>query len=58
MAELEVILEELEGDDLDIDVLADRVKRASQLIALCRTRIARAQTDVDRIVVDLEENGE
>ena len=58
MAELEGILDELEGDDLDIDVLADRVKRASELIALCRARIARAQTDVDRIVVDLEENGE
>jgi exodeoxyribonuclease VII small subunit len=58
MAELEVILEELERDDLDIDVLADRVKRASELIAWCRARIARAQTDVDRIVVDLEENGE
>lgn len=58
MTELEGILEELEGDDLDIDVLADRVKRASELIALCRARIARAQTDVDRIVVDLEENGE
>jgi exodeoxyribonuclease VII small subunit len=58
MAELEVILEELERDDLDIDVLADRVKRASELIALCRARIAQAQTDVDRIVVDLEENGE
>jgi exodeoxyribonuclease VII small subunit len=58
MAELEEILEELEGDDLDIDVLAERVRRASELIGLCRARIARAQTDVDRIVVDLEENGE
>jgi exodeoxyribonuclease VII small subunit len=56
MAELEGILGELERDDLDIDVLADRVKRASELIAHCRARIARAQTDVDRIVVDLEEN--
>jgi exodeoxyribonuclease VII small subunit len=55
MAELEVILEELEGDDLDVDVLADRVKRASELIKVCRTRIARAQADVDAIVVDLEE---
>jgi exodeoxyribonuclease VII small subunit len=54
MAELEDILGELERDDLDVDLLADHVKRASELIALCRTRIARAQSDVDRIVVDLE----
>jgi exodeoxyribonuclease VII small subunit len=54
MAELETILEELEGDQLDVDVLAERVRRASELIKLCRTRIARAQGDVDRIVTDLE----
>ena len=54
MAELEGILGELERDDLDVDLLADHVKRASELIALCRTRIARAQSDVDAIVVDLE----
>jgi len=55
MVELEEILEELEGDDLDVDVLADRVRRASELIKTCRARIARAQGDVDRIVTDLEE---
>ena len=54
MAELEGILDELDRDDLDVDRLADHVKRASELIALCRTRIARAQSDVDRIVEDLE----
>jgi exodeoxyribonuclease VII small subunit len=52
--ELEAILDELEGDQLDVDVLAERVRRASELIKICRTRIARAQTDVDRIVTDLE----
>jgi len=55
MRELEGILEELEGDDLDVDVLADRVRRASELIKLCRGRITRAQDDVARIVADLEE---
>lgn len=54
MAELETILDELEGDHLDVDVLAERVKRASELIKLCRTRIAAAQEDVNRIVTDLE----
>jgi exodeoxyribonuclease VII small subunit len=54
MTELEGILDELEGDHLDVDVLAERVRRASELIKLCRTRIARAQDDVNRIVTDLE----
>ena len=54
MTELERILEELEGDHLDVDVLAERVRRASELIKLCRTRISRAQDDVNRIVTDLE----
>ena len=54
MQELEGILSELEGDHLDVDVLAERVRRASELIKLCRGRIARAQDDVARIVTDLE----
>jgi exodeoxyribonuclease VII small subunit len=54
MTELEQILAELEGDHLDVDVLAERVRRASELIKLCRSRIARAQDDVARIVTDLE----
>jgi exodeoxyribonuclease VII small subunit len=54
MAELGDILEELERDDLDVDVLAERVRRASYLIKLCRGRIARAQADVEGIVTDLE----
>jgi len=57
MAELGEILDELERDDLDVDVLAQRVNRASELIKLCRTRIARAQADVDKIVTDLESFG-
>lgn len=54
LAELGTILDELERDDLDVDVLAERVRRASELIKLCRERIARAQADVDQIVADLE----
>ena len=54
LAELEAIIEALDDDDIDIDVLADRVARASELIKFCRTRIASARTQVDRIVADLE----
>jgi exodeoxyribonuclease VII small subunit len=55
MTELEEILDELEGDHLDVDVLAERVRRASELLTACRDRISRAQADVDKIVADLED---
>jgi exodeoxyribonuclease VII small subunit len=35
--ELDKILRELEGSDVDVDHLADRVARASELITLCDT---------------------
>jgi len=55
MRELEQILDELEGDDLDVDVLAVRVRRASELIAVCRARITRAEDDVSKIVTALDD---
>jgi exodeoxyribonuclease VII small subunit len=54
MAELGDLLAELERDDLDVDVLAERVRRAGELITLCRARIARAQADVEGIVTNLD----
>ena len=54
MTELEQILEELEGEDPDVDVLADRVERAATLIEVCRRRIANASVQVERVVVALE----
>jgi exodeoxyribonuclease VII small subunit len=49
LAELEAILAELEGADVDVDHLAERVARAAQLIELCKGRIDAARTDVERI---------
>jgi len=54
MSELEQILEELEGEDPDVDVLADRVERAATLIEVCRRRIANASVQVERVVAALE----
>ena len=49
-AELDLILAELSGDDLDVDVLAERVERASALIEICRGRIANARIQVERVM--------
>lgn len=55
MEELEQILQEIEADDVDVDVLTERVARAAELIRLCRERIAATRTEVERVVADLEQ---
>ena len=58
VAELDDILNELEDEALNVDILADRVKRASELITFCRSRITSAKTQVEQIVADLEQLGD
>jgi exodeoxyribonuclease VII small subunit len=54
LAELERILDEIEDDAIDVDVLAARVKRAAELLRVCRDRITSARVEVTQIVADLE----
>lgn len=58
MRELEQVLHDLEGDDLDVDILASRVERASFLIGLCRKRIGTARVQVERVVANLDNEDE
>ena len=49
VTELEEILNELSDDDIDVDHLAERVKRATELVKVCRDRIASARLEVKDI---------
>ncbi len=54
LEELDGILRELEGSDVDVDRLADRVARATELIAVCRQRISAARLRIDEVIADLD----
>ena len=54
LAELLRILDELDGDEVDVDVLGARVRRAAELLRLCRDRIAGARFEVEQVVAELE----
>ena len=58
LAELEGILDELDGDEVDVDVLGAQVRRAAELLRLCRARIAGARFEVEQVVSDLEAEAE
>jgi exodeoxyribonuclease VII small subunit len=60
MEELEGILERIEGEEIDIDRLAEELRRAALLLDLCRGKIRKAEVEVTQIVQSLEapEGGE
>jgi exodeoxyribonuclease VII small subunit len=53
--ELQTIIKEMENNDISIDILADKIKRALELINLCKDKITRIEVDVDKIVKTIEQ---
>ena len=56
LAELEEILARLERTDVDVDVLAQQVQRAAQLITFCRDRIGNARLQIEQVVATLDDD--
>lgn len=57
VAELEKILEQIEGDEVDVDALSILVTRAVELIRFCRTRIDATRMEVETVIAALDEPG-
>jgi len=54
--ELEAIVNEIEKAEIGVDDLAVKVKRASELIRLCRKTLHTTETEVENILKDLKES--
>lgn len=52
--ELEAILQRVDQDETDIDRLATELERATELLELCRSKIRKAELEVDQIVEKLD----
>lgn len=48
--ELERIVEQMENNELDIDIMGDRLKKAQKLLKLCRDRLTKADQEVKKIL--------
>lgn len=55
VSELEQLLEDIDGEDVDLDDLAVKVERASELIRVCRDKIEHTEMQVRTIIEDLED---
>ncbi len=53
--ELEGILRRIEEEEIDVDELSEELRRATQLLELCRSKIRKAEVEVTQIVQRLTE---
>jgi len=54
--ELVQIAREIEQEAVSVDVLAQKVKRASELITLCQSRLRSTEVEVNKIISGMENN--
>lgn len=48
--ELEEIVLAIESGELDVDALTEKVKRASELIAFCKEKLTKTDTELQKIL--------
>ena len=47
MQELQALVGQLQNDQIGVDALAEKVRRAAELIRLCREKLRQTETDVN-----------
>ena len=52
--ELQEIVTEIELGEISVDELSEKVKRATQLIAICKNKLSTTEEDVNKILLELD----
>lgn len=52
--ELQQIVADLEDGEISVDELSLKIKRASELIKICKTKLVSTEEDVNQILKELE----
>jgi len=53
-SELTAISKEIESEEISVDELASKVKRASELIEFCQTKLKNTEAEVTKIISRME----
>ena len=52
VAELEQIVAQMESGELNLDELSTKLKRAQELIKMCKDRLTKTDEEIQRILAD------
>ena len=52
LAELQTIVNKMENDELDIDQMSEQLKRAQELIKLCKDKLTKTDEEIKKILAE------
>ncbi len=55
ITEIEEILDKIENEELDVDELAEKVKRVSVLLKMCKDKLHKTNEQVELILKEMED---
>jgi exodeoxyribonuclease VII small subunit len=54
MRQIEHIVAKMENDELDIDEMGEQLKKAQQLIKLCKAKLTKTEVEIQKILSEDE----
>lgn len=57
ISQLEDIVEKMENNEMDLDEMSAQLKKAQQLIKLCKDRLTKTDAEIQKILSDDKKNG-
>lgn len=55
ITEIEETIMLIENEELDVDDLSEKVKRVSELLAICKTKLTNTEKEVEKILNEIDE---
>lgn len=54
VAKLRRLVAEIEGNELDVDLLSEKVQEATRLIKLCKEKLYKVDEDIKKVLEELD----
>ena len=58
MERLEKIVRQIDNNELDIDILSEKIKEANEIIACCKDKLTKADREVEKLLQEKRQSEE
>ena len=56
MERLETIVRQVDSNELELDELVEKIKEANEIIDFCSEKLKKADTEIEKLLADKQEN--